>query len=42
MSASTQLHQDAMARVEDALVARRRGDHQRARELFQAALTLEL
>ena len=42
MSNSTQLHQDAMARVEDALVARRRGAHERARELFQAALALEL
>jgi hypothetical protein len=42
VSNSTQLHQDAMARVEDALVARRRGAHERARELFQAALALEL
>jgi hypothetical protein len=39
---ANQRHQDAMARVEEALLARRRGDHERARELFTIALRLEL
>lgn len=42
MSAANQPHHDAMALVEDALAARRRGDHERARELFAEALHLEL
>ena len=41
MNETTELHHDAMARVDDALAARRAGDHPRAREGFAQALVWE-